>query len=205
VFARGRLFSPALLFIVGLVWLAVVIALAGASHAATSAATAGPNPDPPPPPPPPPTHTYIAPPPPAPQQAPAPPPPPQVTAVTRPPSHRHVVHRKAKRSSRRAATPKKHVSARVSRPNGALPRPRTRQPVRPDTRSSSFSAPVVPFALSFTLALSLVLLGLALAPLRLVPRSVQALVYGRRQPLLFGGVMVYMTTGVSLAIALVMS
>jgi hypothetical protein len=71
--------------------------------------------------------------------------------------------------------------------------------------TSSSSPPVVALALSFTLALSLVLAGLALTPLRLVPRGVRAVVYDRREPLVYTAVVVYLTTGLSLAIALVLS
>jgi hypothetical protein len=63
----------------------------------------------------------------------------------------------------------------------------------------------VPLALSFTLALSIVLLGLALTPLGLVPRRVQAVVGDRREPLLLGAVVVYLTTGLSLAIVIALS
>ena len=71
--------------------------------------------------------------------------------------------------------------------------------------TSSSSPPVVALALSFTLALSLVLAGLALTPLRLVPRGVRALVYDPREPLVYTAVVVYLTTGLSLAIALALS
>jgi len=64
---------------------------------------------------------------------------------------------------------------------------------------------VVPVALGLTLALSLVLVGLALAPFRRLPRPAQVIAYDRREPFLYAGIVIYLTTGVSLAIALLMS
>ncbi len=70
---------------------------------------------------------------------------------------------------------------------------------------SGSSSKGVALALGGTLVLSLVLLGLALAPLRMVPRSVQGAVYERREPLLYTAGLIYLATGLSLAIALFMS
>jgi hypothetical protein len=70
---------------------------------------------------------------------------------------------------------------------------------------SSSSSPVVPLGLGFTFALSLVLVGLALAPFRVLPKPVQAVAHDRREPLLYTGIVIYLTTGLSLAIALVLS
>jgi hypothetical protein len=71
--------------------------------------------------------------------------------------------------------------------------------------NSSSSSAVVPLGLGFTFALSLVLVGLALAPFRVLPKPVQAVAYDRREPLLYTGIAIYLTTGLSLAIALLMS
>ena len=49
------------------------------------------------------------------------------------------------------------------------------------------------------------LVGLALVPFRRLPKSAQAIAYDRREPLLYSGIVIYLTTGVSLAIALLMS
>jgi len=62
--------------------------------------------------------------------------------------------------------------------------------------------PVVPLGLSFTLGLSFVLIGLALAPLRLLPRPAQAVAFGKREPLLYAAAVLYVATGASLAIVL---
>ena len=64
---------------------------------------------------------------------------------------------------------------------------------------------VVPAALSLAFALSLVLVGLALVPFRRLPRPAQVIAYDRREPLLYSGIVIYLTTGVSLVIALLMS
>ena len=63
----------------------------------------------------------------------------------------------------------------------------------------------VPAALGLTFALSLVLVGLALVPFRRLPRPAQVIAYDRREPLLYSGIVIYLTTGVSLMIALLMS
>jgi hypothetical protein len=47
--------------------------------------------------------------------------------------------------------------------------------------------------------------GLALTPLRLVPRGVRAIVYDRREPLVYTALVVYLTTGLSLAIVVALS
>ena len=85
-------------------------------------------------------------------------------------------------------------------------RPKRLQPPSPPIvkHTSSSLSRYVPLALSLTLALSFVLVGLALAPSRLVPRSLQRVVSDRREPLLFSAAVVYATTGLSLAIALVL-
>jgi len=59
--------------------------------------------------------------------------------------------------------------------------------------------------LSLALVLSVALLGLAAAPLRTVPRGLRDLIYDRRRPLLLSAVVIYATTGLSLAIVLVSS
>jgi hypothetical protein len=65
---------------------------------------------------------------------------------------------------------------------------------------------VVPAALGLTFVLSLVLVGLALVPFRRrLPRPAQGTAFDRREPLLYTGIVIYLTTGVSLAIALLMS
>jgi hypothetical protein len=63
----------------------------------------------------------------------------------------------------------------------------------------------VPAALGLALALSLVLVGLALMPFRRLPRPAQVIAYDRREPLLYTAVVIYVTTGLSLAVALLMS
>jgi hypothetical protein len=84
--------------------------------------------------------------------------------------------------------------------------PKRLQPPSPPRvkHTSSSSSRLVPLALSLTLALSFVLVGLALAPSRLVPRPLQRVVSDRREPLVFSAAVVYATTGLSLAIALVL-
>jgi hypothetical protein len=69
----------------------------------------------------------------------------------------------------------------------------------------SSSPAVVELGLGFALALSVLLFGLAVTPLRALPRPVRAAAYDRREPLLYIAVVIYITTGLSLAIALVMS
>jgi hypothetical protein len=65
---------------------------------------------------------------------------------------------------------------------------------------------VVPAALGLTFVLSLVLVGLALVPFRQrLPRPAQTVAFDRREPLLYTGIVIYLTTGVSLAISLLMS
>jgi hypothetical protein len=68
--------------------------------------------------------------------------------------------------------------------------------------TSSSSSDVIAFALAIALALSLVLVWLALAPSRLVPRPMQRVISDQRDSLLFGAAVVYVTIGLSLAIAL---
>jgi hypothetical protein len=133
-----------------------------------------------------------------------------VRAVTPPPAvapQRPVVHHKAKRLASRKAKPKAHRSTRASPPLALTPSLIGLTPtlVRADEHDSSSSSLVVGLALSFTLGLSLVLVGLALTPLRLVPRVVRPAVYDRREPLVYTAVVVYLTTGLSLAIAIALS
>ena len=71
--------------------------------------------------------------------------------------------------------------------------------------NSSSSSMAVPLALAITLGLSLALVGLARTPLRVLPRPVQAVAYDRREPFLYTGIVIYITTGLSLAIALLIS
>jgi hypothetical protein len=72
--------------------------------------------------------------------------------------------------------------------------------------AGSGSPKVVELGLGLTLGLSLVLFALALAPLRVLPRSFQMAAYdGRREPLLYAAVVIYLATGLSLVIALLAS
>jgi hypothetical protein len=78
--------------------------------------------------------------------------------------------------------------------------------VRNVSEAGSSSSPmIVQLGLGFTFALSLVLVGLAVAPFRDLPEAVQTVAYNRREPLLYTGIVIYITTGVSLAIALLLS
>lgn len=95
-------------------------------------------------------------------------------------------------------TPPKHAA--VPREGAFLP------PAAPRHDEVEPSSPaVVELGLGFTFGLSVLLFGLAVAPLRALPRSVRAVAYDRREPLLYIAVVIYVTTGLSLAIALVMS
>lgn len=104
-------------------------------------------------------------------------------------------------------TPPKHAA--VPREGAFLPRegaflpPAAPAPRRDEVEPSSPA--VVELGLGFTFGLSVLLFGLAVAPLRALPRSVRAVAYDRREPLLYIAVVIYVTTGLSLAIALVMS
>jgi hypothetical protein len=69
----------------------------------------------------------------------------------------------------------------------------------------SSSPAVVELGLGFTLGASLLLFGLVLTPLRALPRPFRAVAYDRREVLLYVAVVIYITTGLSLAIALLMS
>jgi hypothetical protein len=69
----------------------------------------------------------------------------------------------------------------------------------------SSSPAVVELGLGFTLGTSLLLFGLVLTPLRALPRPFRAVAYDRREALLYVAVVIYITTGLSLAIALLMS
>jgi hypothetical protein len=64
---------------------------------------------------------------------------------------------------------------------------------------------VVPLGLGLTFGLSLLLFGLALAPFETLPSSVRLVVIERRQPLLYSAVLIYLATGLSLGIALLLS
>jgi hypothetical protein len=63
----------------------------------------------------------------------------------------------------------------------------------------------VPLALGTTFGLSLVLVGLALMPVWVLPRPVRSGLYDRREQLIYSALVIYITTGVSLVIALLMS
>lgn len=95
-------------------------------------------------------------------------------------------------------TPPKHAA--VPRERALLP---PTDPRHDEVESSSPA--VVELGLGFTFGLSVLLFGLAVIPLRAVPRPVRAVAYDRRQPLLYLAVVIYITTGLSLAIALHMS
>jgi hypothetical protein len=69
----------------------------------------------------------------------------------------------------------------------------------------SSSPAVVELGLGFALALSVLLFGLAATPLRAWPQPVRAAAHDRRAPLLYIAVVIYITTGLSIAIALLMS
>jgi len=124
-----------------------------------------------------------------------------------------VVHRKAKPKPKEASRRKAHPASPLGPAHILVPRPRVlvspaRRPVAAlDTagNSSSSSPPVVGILLSLALVLSVALLGLAAAPLRTVPRGLRDLIYDRRRPLFLSAVVIYATTGLSLAIVLVSS
>jgi hypothetical protein len=63
----------------------------------------------------------------------------------------------------------------------------------------------VELGLGFTLALSALLIGLVVTPHLALPRPVRAAANDRREPLLYIAVVIYITTGLSIAIALLMS
>jgi hypothetical protein len=95
-------------------------------------------------------------------------------------------------------TPPKHAA--VPREGAFLP------PAAPRHDAVESSSPaVVELGLGFTLGLSLLLFGLALTPLRALPRPFRAVAYDRREPLLYSAVVIYIATGLSIAIALLMS
>jgi len=189
---------------------AAAYALAGPSNAHTQAVTTLPKPDPKPPPPPPPrppppppVAPPAAPPPPPPPLAPPPPPPAVATRPTvRVPAKPHSIRR-----------PKKHKPKPRIAKGSISPRPPAVPRVDafpPPTRArhhevESSSPAVVELGLGFTLGASLLLFGLALTPFRALPRPFRAVAYDRREPLLYVAVVIYITTGLSLAIALLMS
>ena len=199
----------ALLVCLGLLGLAATYGFAGGSHAATGAAATLPNPDPPPPPPPPPTPRYVPPPPPPTPRYVPPPPPPAVAVTPRPATVRHkrIVKHHVKRRPKKKSSPKVQLKTKIAAPlQPANRRPKSlATPLSVGQVDSGSSSESVALALGGTLALSLVLLGLALAPLRILPRTVQGVVYERREPLLYTAGVIYFTTGLSLAIALFMS
>ena len=139
-----------------------------------------------------------------------PPPPPPAVAVTPRPAtvpHKRIVKHHVKRRPKKKSSPKVQLKTPIAAPlQPANRRPKSLATAlsvgQVDSRSSPES---VALALGGTLALSLVLLGLALAPLRILPRTVQGVVYERREPLLYTAGVIYFTTGLSLAIALFMS
>ena len=190
----------------------VVLGLAATAfvgtHAGTGAVSTTPTPDKPPPPPPPPAPRYVPPPPPpAPRYVPPPPPP----AVAVKPKRTTVPHRRVVRRHVKQAKKKTPATVHLKAPIAAPLAPAGARPhwlvsaLSAGQVDSNTSTKGVALALGGTLVLSLVLLGLALAPLRMVPRSVQGAVYERREPLLYTAGLVYLATGLSLAIALVMS
>ena len=98
----------------------------------------------------------------------------------------------------------------------AAPRASIRPPATPATRSVRAARPlekagndsplrVIPLGLGLTFGFSLVLFGLALAPLGMLPASVRPVVLQRRQPLFYSAVLIYLATGLSLGIALLLS
>jgi hypothetical protein len=107
---------------------------------------------------------------------------------------------KAKRAAIRPTPPSKPVKRAKPRP--VLVSPRVRNVSEVDSSSSPM---IVQLGLGFTFALSLVFVGLAVAPFRALPGAVQSVAYNRREPLLYTGIVIYITTGVSLAIALLLS
>jgi hypothetical protein len=96
------------------------------------------------------------------------------------------------------SAPPKHAAA--PRVDAFLPPAGARQ-----DEIGSGSPAVVELGLGFTLALSALLLGLVVTPLRALPRPVRAAANDRREPLLYIAVVIYITTGLSIAIALLMS
>jgi outer membrane biosynthesis protein TonB len=206
----GHRFWLALLGCLVLLGFAATYAFVGGSDAATRAAATLPKPDPPPPPPPPPTRTYV---PPRPPPPPPPPPPPAAAVtpprVTAPP--RHVVRQHPHRRPKKKSKPKTQPATPLTPPRKPV---KFAKPglgaVSPTVLTvsevnSSSSSMVVPLALGLTFGLSVVLVGLALAPFRVLPSPVRAVAYDRREPLLYTGIVIYITTGVSLVIALLLS
>jgi hypothetical protein len=189
-------------------------ALAGPSNTHTRAVTTLPKPDPrpppppppQPPPPPPPVAPPAAPPPPPPPVAPPPPPPtvvtrPKVRVPAKPAVKRHPPQPKKHRPRPRASatrTPPKQAtdSLDLALLPAAAPR---HDEVKPN------SPAVVELGLGFTFGLSFLLFGRLAVPLRALPRPVRAVAYDRRETLLYLAVVIYITTGLSLAIALLMS
>jgi hypothetical protein len=127
---------------------------------------------------------------------------PTVRVPVKPAVERHPRRQPKKRRPKPKAavksTPPKHAT--VPRVDAFLP-PAV---VRHDEVESSSPA-VVELGLGFTLALSVLLFGLAVRPLRASPRPAGAAGHDRRVPLLYIAVVVYIATGLSIAIALLMS
>ena len=121
--------------------------------------------------------------------------------------HKRIVKHHVKRRPKKKSSPKVQLKTPITAPRQpANRRPKTLATALSAGQVDSGSSPEgVALALGGTLALSLVLLGLALAPTRILPRSVQGVVYERREPLLYTAGVIYLTTGLSLAIALFMS
>jgi hypothetical protein len=132
-----------------------------------------------------------------------------VTAPSRP-----VVRQQPHRRPKKKAKAKANAKAKATPPRSPT---KTAKPAKPppavlsptgltvSKAGSSSSSTVVSLALGLTFVLSLVLAGLGLVPFRRLPRAAQAIAYDRREPLLYTGIVIYITTGVSLVIALLMS
>jgi hypothetical protein len=122
--------------------------------------------------------------------------------------HRRIVQPNAHRHSKKTSksTGPRAVRAAARRLPGVPGLGELAQNVIPGREvGSSSSSLAVPVVLGTTFGLSLVLAGLALMPLWILPRPVQAGVYDRREQFLYAAVVIYVTTGLSLVIALFMS
>jgi hypothetical protein len=130
-----------------------------------------------------------------------------VTAPARPvvrqqPHRRPKAKPKAKARAKAKVTPPPLKPVKATKPPLGALSPTALTVSKANSTSSSM---VVPLALGLAFALSLALVGLALAPFRRLPRTAQAVAYDKREPLLYTGIVIYITTGVSLVIALLMS
>jgi hypothetical protein len=121
---------------------------------------------------------------------------------------KHLVRRHARPRPKTNRTPKERRAGpstsprQVVRPGLTAPLSATHLAEKDNPNSPST---IVPLGLGFTFSLSLVLFGLALTPLAILPRTVRSIVYDRREPLLYSAVVIYVTTGLSLGIALLLS